>query len=205
MAIVKDAKDLLTRPGSQVHWVRLLVIFLIFVIISFGLAYLFQSLVAHLSLPVFELEILAYSTVFVSTLVSNMTIIAPVPFAVSIMIAAATKWNPFLIALFAAAGGSLGELSGYYAGYFGKKVAIPDSLFAYHRVEGWINRYGFWAIAFLAFQPVIPFDVGGMIAGLARMPLHKFLPALFLGKLPKYIILILAGIGLISRFPFMNR
>jgi uncharacterized membrane protein YdjX (TVP38/TMEM64 family) len=54
-----------------------------------------------------------------------------------------------------------------------------------------------WAITFLAFQPVIPFDLGGLIAGTARMPLRKFLLGLFLGKFPKYLILAYAGVDLI--------
>jgi membrane protein YqaA with SNARE-associated domain len=204
LTTMRDAKDLLTRRGSQIHWVRLLIALVGFLIVSFVIAFLLNHLVRWSHLPIYDFELLAYLTVFATALISNMTIIMPVPFAVSIMIASATKWNPFLIALAAAAGGTLGELSGYYAGYLGKKIAIPDSIFGYHRIEGWINRYGFWAISFLAVQPVVPFDIGGIVAGVARMPLHKFIPALFLGKFPKYVILVLAGIGIISKLPFLS-
>ena len=106
-----------------------------------------------------------------------------------------------MTALAAALGGSLGELSGYYAGYAGRKMAIANDLIVFNRVVGWINRWGAWAIVFLAFQPVVPFDVGGLIAGAARMPMRKFLPALFTGKFPKYILLVYAGIGLIDFLP----
>jgi uncharacterized membrane protein YdjX (TVP38/TMEM64 family) len=63
-----------------------------------------------------------------------------------------------------------------------------------------MNRHGLWAIAFLAFQPVLPFDIGGIIAGAAKMSLWKFLPALWLGKFPKYLILTYLGVEVIHFF-----
>jgi uncharacterized membrane protein YdjX (TVP38/TMEM64 family) len=183
---------------DKVHWLKLAIVFVVFVIISFGLAYLFQRLLERFDLRMYDFGWIAYLIVFAATMLANLTIIAPVPFATSIMLAAAAHWNPVLVALAAAAGGTLGELSGYYAGRLGKKIAIPESIIGYKRVEGWVQRYGIWAIIFLAFQPIIPFDLGGVIAGTTRMPLRKFLPGLFLGKFPKYIILIYAGVDLIS-------
>jgi membrane protein YqaA with SNARE-associated domain len=120
------------------------------------------------------------------------------------MIAIATKWNPVMVALAASVGGMLGELSGYYAGYLGKKIAIDEHAIGYKRVAGWMHRYGLWAILFLAFQPVIPFDLGGLIAGGARMPLWKFLPALWAGKFLKYITVCYSGLGLIRFLPFWS-
>ncbi|MDP2931606.1 MAG: VTT domain-containing protein, partial [Chloroflexota bacterium] len=175
-----------------------------FIALSFALAYLVQNAAAKFNFPLYGFAWVAYLVVFVTALVSNLTIIAPVPFAVSVMVAAATKWNPLIIALLGAAGGTLGELSGYYAGYLGRKIAISESVVGYRWIEGWVQRYGVWAILLLAFQPVIPFDVGGLVAGAAKMPLHKFLPALFGGKFPKYILLTYAGIGLIHYIPFFT-
>ena len=117
------------------------------------------------------------------------------------MVAAATEWNPVLITLFASIGAAIGELTGYYAGYLGKKIAISENVAWYGRIERWIQRHGVWAIIFLSFQPIIPFDIGGMIAGAAKMPLHRFLPAVWLGRFPKYIIITYAGIGLIHFLP----
>jgi membrane protein DedA with SNARE-associated domain len=47
-------------------------------------------------------------------------------------------------------------------------------------------------------------EVGGINAGAAKMPVAKFLPALWVGKFPKYIILIYAGLGLIRFLPFLK-
>jgi len=193
-----------TPKQNQIYWVRLAVTFLVAIILSFGLSYLLQNSIAKLNFPLYEFAWLAYLTVFGISVLANLTIIVPVPIAVSTMIAVATKWDPMLIALFASIGGSIGELSGYYAGYLGKRIAMPKEVLGYRRYEGWIQRYGVWAIFFLAIQPILPFDIGGFIAGTARMPIRKFLPALWAGKFPKYIIFTYAGLGLINFIPFLS-
>ncbi|MFH1002700.1 MAG: VTT domain-containing protein [Chloroflexota bacterium] len=191
-----------TQPARPVNWRVLAIALLLIVALSFGMAHLLNSLAGHFEFTLYDLAWLAYLIVFGTSLISNLTIIAPVPFAISIMIAAATKWNPLLIILAGSIGGTLGELSGYYAGYLGRKIAISDSVIGHTRAEQWLQRYGVWAISFLALQPIIPFDIGGLVAGAARMPLPKFLPALWLGKFAKYAILTYAGIGLIHFMPF---
>jgi len=201
MTIFKDAQNAVTQPGSNIHWVRLLITLIGIVVLSFGLMSLINYAEARLNIDVYKLAWLAYVSVFAISLVANMTVIAPVPFAVAIMATAAQDFNPVLVALCAAVGGSIGELSGYYAGRLGRKIAIPDNIVGYQKVEYWINKYGFWAIMIIAFQPIIPFDVGGLIAGVGKMPLIKFLPALFIGKFPKYIILTYAGLGIVNFLP----
>jgi uncharacterized membrane protein YdjX (TVP38/TMEM64 family) len=201
MTFFKDAKDMVTNPRSHVHWVKLLIALVGLIVISFGFAEFLIFLQERLNIDLYKFELLAYTSVFLISILANMTIIAPVPFAVAVMVGAAKEFNPIIVAFCGAAGGTLGELSGYYAGRLEKNIAIPDTIMGFKRIEGWINKYGFWAICALAFQPIIPFDIGGLVAGLAKMPLHKFLPALFLGKFPKYIILTYAGIGLIQFLP----
>lgn len=189
---------------TRERWMRYLKLagaFILLIVISFILAYLFQRLMNALDLPLDEYAFLAYLIVFAVTLVAHLTLIAPVPIAVPIMIIVAQTWDPILTALVAALGGSIGELSTYFIGYVGRKIAISNDLLSMQRVEKWINRWGAWAIAFLAFQPIIPLDIGGLAAGTARMPLIKFLPALFAGKLPKYLMLIYIGLGVFSFLP----
>ena len=123
------------------------------------------------------------------------------PFAVSLMIAAAPVWNPVLIALVGSLGASLGEFSSYLMGFLGKQVAIHGEMPGYNMMQRWVQRYGWWAITFLSFQPILPIEVGGFVAGLAKMPVYQFLPALRLGKFPKYLILIYAGAALIRFVP----
>jgi membrane protein YqaA with SNARE-associated domain len=200
MSVLSDARSMVTRPGSQVHWVRLVIAFIAFIGFSYGLVYLLR-LIDWKQFPIYNFEVYAYISVFIISLIANMTIIAPVPFALVIMTTAATKFNPLIVAFCAAAGGSIGELSGYYAGRWGRKIAIPESFVAYQKVEHWVQKYGIWAIAVLAFQPIVPFDIGGFVAGVVQLPVHKFLPALFAGKFPKYILFIYVTLGLIQLIP----
>ncbi len=201
MMMFKQARDLLTRPGSRAHWLKLIMAFAALIVISFAFAALLQFIKSKLNLNFTEFAAIAYVSVFIASLLANMTIIAPVPFAVAIMVSAAREFNPVMVALCAATGGSLGEISGYYAGRLGKKIAIPDTFVGYSRIEQWVQKYGMWAIMVIAFQPVLPFDVGGLIAGLTRMPLHQFLIAVWIGRFPKYVLLTYAGLGIIHFLP----
>jgi len=185
------------------RWVRLIVLFAFLVAISFGLAALFDRLLAPLEDRLSNFAWLAYLIVFFANLLSNLTVIAPVAVGASIMVSAATLWPPALIALFAALGGTIGELGGYYAGTLGKKVAFDDYPEAYGRISGWVERYGGWAIAFLAFQPILPFDVAGLVAGASRMPVPKFMVACFAGKFPKYLIITYFFVQLADALPFL--
>jgi membrane protein YqaA with SNARE-associated domain len=177
----------------QKRWFRAAVYGVVLVGLSIGLAYLMGQLFARFNISQAEFAPLACLIVFGSTLVMNTTIIVPVPIATAIMMAAALQWNPVLISLAASIGGSLGELSGYYAGLLGKKVIAAESIVGYERVATWMDRYGPLTIFLLAFIPFMPFDIGGMIAGGARMPMWKFLLPCWVGKFPKYILLCYAA------------
>jgi uncharacterized membrane protein YdjX (TVP38/TMEM64 family) len=192
------------KQTEGIHWGKLAVTVILVIVLSFGVAYLFQVITAKLHLPLYNVAWLAYLIVFLFSLAANLTIIAPVPIGLSVIMAASTAWNPLLVALFASIGASLGELSGYFAGYLGRKVAIPEGQKWYARFESWIQRYGAWAVFLLAVQPILPFDIAGIIAGTAKMPLGKFLPALWAGRFPKYIVFAYAGAWLLQHVPFLG-
>jgi membrane protein YqaA with SNARE-associated domain len=201
MSVTDNTKNALTNPQSHVHWVRLLIAFAGLIGLSIALAALLNILKDRLNFDLYSYAWLTYLAVFITTLVANLTIIAPVPFAVVIVVTAAQHFNPALVALAAALGGTLGEMSGYYAGRLGRKIAIPENIFSRQKTVFYIEKYGFWAITILAFQPIIPFDIGGFVAGAGKMPLVKFIPALFLGKFPKFLILAYASLGLLDFLP----
>lgn len=194
------AADKEEKQIGRIRWWKLIIALASFLVLSFGFAYILENLMGRFDLP--DYAWLAYLIIFTISLVANLTILVLVPFAASLMIAAASQWNPILVALVASVGGTIGELSSYYVGYLGKKLAAIENNTWFNKVEGWFQRYGMWALSFLAFQPVIPFDVGGLIAGAARMPVPKYLLAIIIGKFPKYIVITFAGIGLIKAIPF---
>jgi len=192
------------KVGNKITWLRYISLFIILIVVSVGLIYLLQYLVDSLDLPLDRYAALSYFIVFLVQFISNLALFPTgPPVATSVMIIAATQWNPLLVALSASIGGTIGELSGYYVGYLGRRSPLITNTRFYEIVNRWMGKYGVWTITLLAFQPVIPFDVGGIAAGTAKMPLRKFLPALWIGKFPKYILICYVGIGLIDFLPFM--
>ncbi len=188
------------KENKAVRWAKLGIIFLGFLVLSFGLGYLIRLTLSNFHIP---LDIPMWSAlliVFGILVIMNLSFI-PLPFGISIMLVAAGHWNPVLVALAGSLGASLGEFSGYFFGYLGKRIAINENTPGYKMVQGWIHRYGMWAIAFISFQPVIPFELAGFIAGVARMPVRRFLPAIWIGKFPKYLILIYVGTSIFHFFP----
>jgi len=83
---------------SKINWLKLGIIFFIFVIFSIALAYATQILLQNIHLPLYKYELAAYLTIFVVAIVVNLSLV-PLPFVVSIMIVAASRWNPWLVAL----------------------------------------------------------------------------------------------------------
>jgi uncharacterized membrane protein YdjX (TVP38/TMEM64 family) len=182
-------------------WKKLVIIFLGFIVLSIGFGCIIRSLLAHYHIPTNIPAWTALLIVFGILVVVNLSVL-PIPFGISIMLVAAAHWNLILVALFGSLGACLGEFSGYIFGYLGKRISIDEKMLGYKTIHGWIMKYGMWAIAFLSFQPIIPFEIGGFIAGVAKMPVRRFLPALWIGKFPKYIILIYLGNTLMHLIPF---
>lgn len=170
------------------RWVRLAVVFGVVVIVSLLLARLFGWLLEPVQDSLRGYEWVAYLVVFGAALAANLTVVAPVYVFMPIMVTAAGIYNPALIALAAALGGSIGEMGGYFAGTVGKKIVFSDYPEAYEKIAGWVDRYGALAIAILAFQPILPFDVAGIVAGATRMRASKFWAACFVGKFAKYLL-----------------
>jgi len=169
--------------------------------LSIGLAYLLQYLIVHFNISLGDFATGAYSVVFIISLLCNASILVPVALHGSIMMAAASQWDPILVALVASVAGTLGEMTGYYAGYIGKKIVITKDIPGYHRFADWVNRYGVLAVFLFSLQPVLPFDIAGLTAGVSRLPLWKFLLPCWAGKFPKYIVFCYFGFGVLHFLP----
>jgi uncharacterized membrane protein YdjX (TVP38/TMEM64 family) len=135
-----------------------------------------------------EFESYGYLGVFLISLVSNATVILPVP-GILVVFPLAVTYNPVLIGLVGATGGVIGESTAYLAGYSGRGMVRTGRM--YNRVEGWMKRWGAWAIFIFAVAPFLLFDVAGMVAGALRFPFWKFILVAWVGKSLKYIILML--------------
>ena len=164
-----------------------------------GLVYLMWFLEAYLALPLDEFAPLAYLVVFGSTLLSSATIFFPAP-GVAIIMAAAAKWNPAIVALVASVGGTLGELTAYYAGHVGRKIIVTQYRKRYEQAVAWMNRYGLWAIFAFALIPMLIFDLVGLAAGALKLKLWKFLLACWGGRIVRSFVEAYVGAGAI---PFL--
>jgi membrane protein YqaA with SNARE-associated domain len=121
---------------------------------------------------------------FAISAISNATLILPVP-GLALTALAATVANPLVVGLVAGAGQTLGEMTGYLAGYSGQSLVDKNPRYA--RLVGWMRRFGPVTIFVLAVIPNPLFDVAGIIAGALRMPVWLYVVAAGAGKIVKNI------------------
>ena len=137
-----------------------------------------------------ELQGFGYPGIFLFSILANATILVPVP-GVVFTSAMGAVFNPFWVSIAAGSGAALGELSGYMAGFSGQ--AVVENAARYERVVHWMRKYGDVTILFLAFVPNPLFDLAGMLAGMLKMPVGKFLFYCVIGKILKMMMFAYAG------------
>ncbi len=131
-----------------------------------------------------------YLGIFLISVLANATVILPAP-GIAITFAMGAVFHPIPVAIAAGSGATLGELTGYMAGFSGQGLVEQGRL--YERLKSWTVGYGGWAILVLAFIPNPFFDLAGMAAGALRMPLPKFLTWVWIGKFLKMLVFAYAG------------
>jgi uncharacterized membrane protein YdjX (TVP38/TMEM64 family) len=181
-----------------------------FIGITIGFMYLSSLILGLIHLPLDRYMWMSYLTVFLTFLVVNLSLFSPLPLAISVLATSALIWNPAIMGLAAAFGASIGEMSGYLAGRLGRNIFKRENFvcsiqarFCNSRLSNDVERYGPAAIAILAAQPILPFDIGGVIAGSLKMNVFKFFGAVLLGKCMKYVLIAYAA-GMLSHLPFIN-
>lgn len=137
-----------------------------------------------------EFQQFGYAGVFLIALMANATVLLPAP-GVAIIYAMGAVFNPLGVGLAAGTGGALGELSGYFAGFSGQAVIERSDI--YNRFHPWVVKYGGWAILVLSAIPNPFFDVAGIAAGIAKMPIRTFLIFTWIGQIIKMTSFAIAG------------
>ena len=132
-----------------------------------------------------------YVGLFFLNVVSNATVLLPAPSFVVAFIAG-KKLNPFTVALVCALGATVGETTGYLAGYGGQSLVDISSSF-YSTVEKWMAKNGFATLVALAAAPNPFFDLAGVLSGVSHFPFYAFASAVFIGKFIKFFLLAVAG------------
>ena len=131
-----------------------------------------------------------YPGIFLISLMSNATILLPAP-GVAVVFAMGSIFQPWLVALFAGAGATVGELSSYAAGFSGQ--AVVERVAIYDRIIPWMRRYGGPTTLVLAAIPNPFFDLAGIAAGALRMPVASFLVWCLVGKCIKMMLFAYTG------------
>lgn len=124
-----------------------------------------------------------YLGIFLISILGNATIILPVPVILTAFIGGGI-FNPILVGIITAVGASIGELTGYLAGAAGQIVVAKNKRL--QKMEGWMQKYGLWALFVLAAIPNPAFDLAGIVAGATKIPVWKYLLVVSLGKAVKF-------------------
>ena len=156
-----------------------------------------------------DLERYGYGGLFLIALLRSASVVIPMPGG-GIVFAAGGLLDPafgipapVLVGLTAAVAESFGELTGYGAGMGGSTMITEKQL--YERVKGWIRKRAFTTVFAMSLFPSPLFDVAGLAAGAARVPIRTFYPALLVGKTIRGITVATMGyysIGLLDRLIF---
>ncbi len=129
-----------------------------------------------------------YWGVFLVNLVGSAAVVIPIPGLFAVCAAATPELglNFVLLAMAGALGSTIGEMTGYLAGYGSKGVTKRSKY--YSRISDWVVKRGGFALFILAAIPNPLFDIGGIAAGSLGYPVSKFLFWVFLGKLVKFLV-----------------
>ena len=136
-----------------------------------------------------------YTGIFLISILSNATIIMPIP-GVVFTSAMGAVFNPFWVALAAGCGAALGELTGYLAGFSGQFVVERKDW--YQKLTKWMKKYGNLTVLIMAFIPNPLFDLTGIAAGALKMPISRFLFWCVIGKILKMLLFAFTGSSLMQ-------
>ena len=137
-----------------------------------------------------------YLGAFGLALLSNLTVLIPIPYNAIVLQMIAQAPMPWLVAVCAAAGSVLGETSGFLAGRAGK------GSFDGTRFGRWVGRQlahparAFVTLVLVAAPPNPAFDVAGLAAGTIGVSWRIFYSAVFLGRLIRFMAFVAFAVWL---------
>jgi membrane protein YqaA with SNARE-associated domain len=185
----------LTREGRLFFWRAdfALLAFSVLLVTAFAFAFF------YFDVNITQLRTYGYAGVFLVSLIGSASLFLPTP-SIAVVFGGGAVLHPVLgipapvvVGVVAAVAQTLGELTGYAAGYGGSAV-IRDRPF-YRTLQQWMHKNGSVIMFFFAAIPNPIFDAAGMIAGAVKMPVWKFFVAVCLGKALRDIAIASAGLG----------
>ena len=135
-----------------------------------------------------ELQNVGYAGVLAVNVIGSASVIVPVPGLAVVCGAGAGEvgLNPALLGLAGGFGSTVGEMSGYLAGYGGNPLIQRSR--HYERFRQLVIRNGGMALFVLSVVPNPVFDIAGIAAGSLGYPLRRFLLYVLAGKVIKFIV-----------------
>lgn len=105
--------------------------------------------------------------------------------------------NPILVGIVSGLGSGFGELTGYLVGAGSRSLMEEKKVKKrWRKIEklfkALFNSYGFLVIVIAAFLP-FPFDFVGVLSGVGKYDIKKFILATSIGKVSKCLIIAYAG------------
>lgn len=140
-----------------------------------------------------ELTRYGYPGIFILSILANATVVLPAPGLLAVF-AFSSVLSPFWVAVTAGTGATIGELSGYAAGYSGQGMA--DNHPRYAQLVNWMETNRSTALSIIFALAVIPtplFDVAGVAAGALKIPIWQFFIAALPGKIIKMLLVAYSG------------
>lgn len=134
---------------------------------------------------------IGYIGLFVSCLISNLSILLPTSSTI-IIVAAALTLNPWICIIVGGLGTAFGEQASYLCGLVGHLGFEKDTSEKKQIAIRWFDKNPFFAVFLFAFIPLPVFDIIGIIAGIKKMKWWKYTIAAVLGKVLKFLFVVVA-------------
>lgn len=138
-----------------------------------------------------SMSTIGYIGLFLSCLISNLSILLPTSSTI-IIVAAASTLNPWLCVIFGGLGTAFGEQASYLCGLVGSSGFDNTNSAGKKYALKWFEKRQFLTVFFFAFVPLPVFDIVGIIAGTKKMKWWKYTLAAVLGKILKFAIVVVA-------------
>ena len=135
-----------------------------------------------------ELQNVGYAGVLAVNVIGSASVIVPVP-GLAVVCGASVGdvgLNPVLLGLAGGFGSTVGEMSGYLAGYGGNTLIQRSK--HYERFRQLVIKNGGMALFVLSVIPNPVFDIAGIAAGSLGYPLKRFLLYVLAGKVIKFVV-----------------
>lgn len=138
----------------------------------------------HFRTSIEQYKAVSYPAIFLISVLGNATVIFPAP-SYAVAFSGGAVLNPYGVGVAAGLGATIGELTGYLIGSSGRVIAKSN---LHARFEALITKWGWLTIFGLSLIPNPFFDIGGIVAGMMKMPVWKFLLATAAGKVIRFTV-----------------